>query len=144
MSEFVIVNGIGYRGVVGDMEAADLARLINEVRELSAAAVGIVVVALFVALVVAVQLHFTRGNLARVRDDLEAFRTSAEATNAKTQALVASVPGVKKPKKPRKGTSEVHAEIVRAEIEAKERDTSGRTMIGAPPTDHGNATQKYN
>lgn len=81
-------------------------------------------------IILTVMLHFARGDVAQLSQDLEAFRTSIEKSNAETQTLVTSVPGVakKKGKRARKATREVQVEIA-----AKERDTSGRTMIGAPP-----------
>lgn len=107
------------------IETEDLAK---EISELSGAAVGISAFVLLIVLVLSVQLYFARDDVARLSRDLESFRSSLEKASSETQSLVASVPGVKKKKKARKLTDQI-----RVEIEAKERDTSGRTMIGAPP-----------
>jgi hypothetical protein len=98
------------------------------IETLGGAAVGISAVVLFIVLVLFAQLYYARVDITRLSHDLESCRMSLEKASIDTQALLASVPGVKKKKKERKMTNEI-----RAQIEAKERDTSGRMMIGAPP-----------
>lgn len=104
-----------------------LAEQISGTRELPSASIGISAFVLFVVLVVFVQLYFAREEIARLSRKLDCFRASLEKASLETQTLVASVPGVKK-KKARRHTNEI-----RVEIAAKERDMSGRTMVGAPP-----------
>jgi predicted Holliday junction resolvase-like endonuclease len=131
--------------------------------DVAAAAVGVSVVVLVIILILSCAMYMAHSKLDDLQRDLEAFRAAAEASMARTQHLVKSNPvlfdtGKKKDKdasgeetkdkdadaekensdsdslpKSKKKRSRKPTAQLEAEVAAKERDISGRTMIGAPP-----------